>query len=197
MDTQSIIALKRTNRLLITWLAVLTVLLLISLGLNASWAQAAADPPVHVFTTAPEDYGGAHSQKTFIPDLVIDSAGSGNVIVQKTVTLSTLHKHTCLVTASAEVDQLVDAHSLLQFTITKDSLVGVENKEAHRRVEFWPYSDHAPQYEELSTVMAFDGVSGKHTFYFIGRRNTDMYPNAGVSAAGMLIVCFNQVGKWL
>ncbi len=197
MDTQTINSLKRTNRLLITWLAVLTVLLLISLGLNASWAQAAADPPVHVYTTAPNDYGGAHSESEFVPELEINSAGNGNVIVQKTITLSTLHKHTCLVTASAEVDHHVDAWALLQFTITMDSTVGVYNHAAHRRAEFLPYSQPAIQYEELSTVMAFNGVTGKHTFYFIGRRNTEASSNASISAAGLLIVCFNQIPKWL
>jgi hypothetical protein len=189
METQTLNALKRTNRLLIVWLAVLTVLLLVSVGANAAWVQAASDPPVHVYSAALDDFKGVHTEGEFIPELEITSSGSGHVILQKTVSLSKLHKHTCLVTASADVHHYTDAWSLIQFTLTMDSTVGVANHAAHRRTEFMPYSQGGLQYEELSTVMAFDGVSGTHTFYFIGRRNVDTSADASISAAGMLIVC--------
>lgn len=193
MDPHSIQRLERMNRLLIIWLAVVTTLLLLSFGLNAAWVQAANDPPVHVFTATLDDLGGGHAQNNYLPGLTIASESTATVLAQKTTTLSTAHTHTCLVTASAEVDRAQDANALLQFTLTMDSLNGVANKPAHRRVEFDTYASDKEDYEEVSTAFGFDNVTGTHTFYFLGRRNMGASASANVSAASMMIACFKKL----
>lgn len=194
MDSQTLQRLVRANRLLTLWLTVITVLLLLSLGMNAAWVQAANDPPVRVFTTTLQDLGGGHAQNNYIPALTIASESAPTVLAQKTITLSTAHRHTCLVTASAEIDRSQDANALLQFTLTMDdSTNGVANKPAHRRVEFDTYASDKEDYEEVSTAFGFDNVSGTHTFYFLGRRNTGASASANVSAASMMIACFRKV----
>ena len=193
MDPQILQHLVRTNRLLTLWLAVVTVLLLLSLGMNVAWVQAAADPPVRVFTTTSEDLGGGHAQSNYNPPLVIASESVATVLAEKTVTLSANHSHTCLVAASAEIDRSQDANALLQFTLTMDSLNGVANKPAHRRVEFDTYATDHEDYEEVSTMLGFDNLTGRHTFRFLGRRNVGVSASANVSAASMLIACFKKL----
>lgn len=193
MDPQVLQRLVRMNRLLTIWLAVVTVLLLLSLGMNAAWVQAANDPPVHVFTANSQDLGGGHAQNNYNPALTISSDSVATVLAQKTITLSAAHTHTCLVMASAEVDRSQDANAILQFTLTMDSTSGVANKAAHRRVEFNPYATDQEDYKEVSTALGFDNVSGSHTFYFLGRRNTGVSASANVSAASMIIACFRKV----
>ena len=115
MDPQ-ISALVRTNRLLTIWVGGLTVLLLASLAASATWVQAASDPPVKIFTSSLKDIGGGHAEGSFIgPPLAIDST-TATVLAKVTVNLNQGGKQTCLVTGSAEVDQSVDGHSILQFT---------------------------------------------------------------------------------
>ncbi|MBI4673181.1 MAG: hypothetical protein HY741_16120 [Chloroflexi bacterium] len=193
MDPQILKRLVRTNRLLTLWLAVVTVLLLLSLGMNAAWVQAANDPPVRVFTATLEDVGGGHAQGNYNPPLVISSESTATILAEKTVTLSTNHVHTCLVTASAEIDRSQDANALLQFTLTMDSTNGVANKPAHRRVEFDTYASDREDYEEVTTMLGFDNVSGTHTFRFLGRRNVGVSASANVSAASMVIACFKKL----
>lgn len=133
---------------------------------------------------------GALPEGSFIgPPLAIDSV-TAKVLSKVTVDLNQGGKQTCLVTGSAEADQSVDGHSILQFTLTMDSLDGIANKPAHRRVEFQPYEFKAPTMAEVSSVAGFDNVSGKHTFYFLGRKNSDTYAPANVGAAGIVVVCF-------
>lgn len=193
MDPQTIQRLVRINRFLMLWLAVVTVLLLVSLGMNAAWVQAANDPPVHFFAATSEDLGGGHAQNSYIPPLTIASESTATVLAQKRVTLSTAHTHTCLVFASAEIDRSQNANAILQFTLTMDSTNGVANKPAHRRVEFDTYASDKEDYEEVSTAFGFDNVTGTHTFYFLGRRNTGVSASANVSAASMMIACFKKV----
>jgi hypothetical protein len=190
MDPQ-IKALVRANRMLTIWVGVLTVLLLASLAASATLVQASSDPPVRIFSSSLQDIGGGHSEGSFIgPPLAIDSSNTATVLSQVTVDLNKSGKQSCLVTGSAEVDQSVDGHSILQFTLTMDSLDGIANKPAHRRVEFQPYVYKAPAFEEVSSVAGFDNLSGTHTFYFLGRKNSDSYAPANVGAAGMVVVCY-------
>ncbi len=185
----------RLNKWIIVWNLALTLALLASLAANAMWAQAAADPPVKVSTgTLSEvDVRGGHDEGSFIaPPLEISHEDSATVLAQTKINVGG-HKHTCLVTGSAEVDQSNDQHSTLQFTLTQDSTNGIDNKPAHRRVEFWPYSEGAPTRAEVTSVMGFDSVSGTHTFYFLGRRNDGTSAPANVSAAGILVMCVEHV----
>ncbi len=57
MDSSRFASLERSIRLLNTWQLVLSVVLLVSLGANAAWVQAAADPPVRVYTASLNDPG--------------------------------------------------------------------------------------------------------------------------------------------
>ena len=193
MDPQTIQRLVRMNRLLMIWLAVVTVLLLVSLGMNAAMAQAANDPPVHFFSATSEDLGGGHAQNNYNPPLVISNESTATVLAEKTVMLSANHTHTCLVMASAEIDRSQDANALLQFTLTMDSMNGVANKPAHRRVEFDAYASDKEDYEEVTTMLGFDNVTGTHTFRFLGRRNMGVSAPANVSAASMMIACFKKL----
>lgn len=193
MDSQILQRLVRMNRLLTIWLAVVTVLLLLSLGMNAAMAQAANDPPVRVFTATSADLGGGHAQNNYNPPLTIASESTATILAAKRVTLSAAHPHTCLVIASAEIDRSQDANAILQFTLTMDSTNGVANKPAHRRVEFDTYASDKEDYEEVSTALGFDNLTGTHTFYFLGRRNTGTSASANVSAASMVIACFKKM----
>ncbi len=153
----------------------LTLLLFATLAASATWVQAASDPPLRKFSSSLRDIGGGYSEGSYIgPPLTIDST-SATILSKVTVDLNHGGKQTCLATASAEVDQSVDAHSILQFTLTIDTTDVIANKPAHRRVEFQPYEFKAPTLAEVSSVAGFDNAAGTPTFYFLSRKNSDAY----------------------
>ncbi|HZQ06463.1 MAG TPA: hypothetical protein VFD70_07765 [Anaerolineae bacterium] len=48
---------SRSNKHIVIWNIMLTIALVISFAANAAWVQAAADPPVKVFTASLNDAG--------------------------------------------------------------------------------------------------------------------------------------------
>ncbi len=106
MDSSRFASLEGSIRVLKTWNVVLTILLIISLGANAAWVQAASDPPVRVYSVTTDDAGaGGHASASEFP---ITSAHTPETpLTLITVPTSNLrdHDHICLVTASAQVEQ--------------------------------------------------------------------------------------------
>src|SRR5919202_4377410 len=92
---------SRSFKLLVAWNIVLTVLFLVSLVLNATWAQAASDPPVRVFTASPEHGVGSGSETT--ADFKITRNDTWTELLSVRVDLGTTHKHNCAVFASSDV----------------------------------------------------------------------------------------------
>src|SRR5581483_6836573 len=116
MDPSRLASLERNLRLLKTWYLVLSLLLFVSLGANAAWVQAASDPPIRVYTATADDAGAGGSSLN--DAIIISPADFDPPLTLLSVTTSHLsndHGHTCLVTASARVQQTTSPVTALYF----------------------------------------------------------------------------------
>lgn len=166
---------SRPIRLLVIWNVVLSVLLLLSLGVNAVWVQAANDPPVQVVTVNSDDIGGDHSQST---TQKLINGSSTVTLLTATVSLSTAHTHTCLVTASADTNATNHA-STHNLWLNMDSTSFFAGSQ---REVYFTGADN----QEVTSLYAWDNLSGSHTFYFAGSGS----PQMAVNARSMTIACF-------
>lgn len=192
MDPYRLTSLERSLRLLKTWNVVLTVLLLASLGANAAWLQAAADPPIRVFGASADDAGGggsfAEGDMPVLSEYTLESPLT--LVSVNTSHLSRNHGHTCLVTASAKVYHPTNPSSGIV-------IVGLSmgrSREIHPPTERWVHlvatPDDDQEMEEVTTTFAFTGVRRNQTIRF-----SAAYYSMGIQTVAnpsMTVVCLRN-----
>jgi hypothetical protein len=127
----------------------------------------------------------AHAETT--NDIVVTSTANV-VLLQVTVTLSTLHNHTCLVTASGEVSKNYGFTATYIFGLSVDQSL-VQLTTSNRRVEFVSTDVEDVEWESVATTAGWAALTGAHTFYFLARKQLASYDNATVTNASMIVVC--------
>jgi hypothetical protein len=171
MDSSQLVSIERRVRLLKTWSVMLATLVLLSLGVNAAWVQAAADPPLRVYTATAQDNGGGGT--SFGAYNQIDpSATAESPLTLLSVTTSHLsrdHDHTCLVTASTGVTgentpTAEIAAAVFGLSIGSDvRLVEATERSANLA------EGQTKHWEEVTTTFAFTGVRRDETIRFSAR----------------------------
>jgi hypothetical protein len=178
----------RRFKFLVLWNAILTVLLVASVGVNAMWAQAAADPPVKVFSTTLDDAGidfGNAANKNI-------SSTTFTQVASVPATLSASHIHYCIVTASVGTDW----NGQGQYTIG----IGYDDN-----TQILPYSKREfefidqvivnhEDFQEVSTQLGVSAFPGNHTFYLLAKKNSTTSSYLVIDRAVMTVVCLaNQI----
>ncbi len=113
---------------------------------------------------APFDDGGDGSSAT--TDDIIESTTADPLVTVTTSGLSADHTHICLVTASAEATFVADGFWIFGISLDAAGTSAASN----RRIEMFNNPDvNDDSYEEVSSTIAFAGLSGDHSFTFSAR----------------------------
>lgn len=171
---------SRILKLVVLWNVALSVVLLVSLAFNASWTQAANDPPVKIVTAHADTIGGDNAKGT--SGLTINTNTGYVTLLSASVSLSTTSNSTCLVTASVGVNAAGNA-STHNVGLSKDTTSSVET--ASNREIYFP---NATGVNEVTSVYGFNNLTGSHTFYFLATGS----PAMTASTRTMIIACFSK-----
>jgi hypothetical protein len=177
--------MPRTGRWLIIWNVVVTALLVATISVATTGAE--ADDQATVFTSGPLgplDDGGDGSSAT--ADDIIESTAADALVAVTTTGLSPDHSHICLVTASAEATFVADGTYI--FGLSLDG--AATSPASNRRIEMFNNPDiNDDSFEEVTTTLAFAGLVGDHTFTFSARKSSASDGNLNVSASAIHAVC--------
>ncbi|MBI4673612.1 MAG: hypothetical protein HY741_18330 [Chloroflexi bacterium] len=185
------------NKLTTLWLAVLTVLLLASLGMNAAWVQAANDPPVKMYTARVAHDAGWGDATT--NNKSVDSAVNWTVLLSVPVNFTgTRHVHHCAVTASSDVQNSDGEGGASQnrylFDMTMDNLSGANDGSSTRTVELNDSSGvDDPNVMQVGSTRMFGSVSaGAHTFRWLAKKEAAGVTNTNVLDSSMIVICVKE-----
>jgi hypothetical protein len=189
MDSSRFASLDRSLRRLKVWNIVLTAVLLLSLAANAAWVQAAADPPVRVYTATLDDSGGGGSSINTAQPIDPTATRESPQTLASVITshLSRDHKHICLVTASALATKPVspsNAFVNVALRWSRRNTVIVANE---RVVELKETPDDDPRSIEVSTTYAFKHVRRNQGIHFVAWGDDIV-----VTKASMTVVCLRH-----
>lgn len=182
-------------RLLVAWNIALSVALLVAvLGVLASAAQAANDPPVKVFTASYAHGngirgGGAGSR-------VINSTAYQDILTIPVNFTGQSHTHQCAIIASANVTNpsISDTGNVYRFGIGLDGASAATYSFSEMVVEL---NDNAtiddPSWVPVTTNRLFTSLSaGPHTLRFQARKNAASNPNLTVNNAYATVICLKR-----
>jgi hypothetical protein len=129
---------------------------------------------------------GADGNSTTVDDL-IDGTSPDSLVSVGTADLSADHNHVCVVTASAEAAH-TSGTGVFIFGLSMDA-EGTTRSGSNRRIEMFDNGGiNDDSFEEVSTTLAFTGVSGNHTFTFSARRESGT-GTITVTASSITVVC--------
>jgi hypothetical protein len=178
--------MTRTTRWLAVWNVVVTALLIAAIA--AATTQASAADRTKVFTAgprAPLNDGGDGSSAT--ADDIIETTTPDALVAVTTTGLNPAHAHICLVTASAEATFVADGTFI--FGLSLDGAT-TTTAASNRRIEMFNNKGiNDDSFEEVSTTLAYAGLTGDHTFTFSARKNSASGGNLNVSASAMTVMC--------
>lgn len=174
-------------KVLMMWNIALTVLILIGLGLFATAAQAANDPPVRVFTANANDLRGGGNATT-ANDTITGTLPDTLVSIQST-TLSPNHPHICVVSASATAQHSVGS-GVYHFGLSLD---GVTAPASDRLIEMFDNPGiNDDSFEEVSSVYVWNDVRGAHIFRFFAHKDGAGDSNLIVDASSISVICVKK-----
>lgn len=167
----------RTVRLILVWNAALTVLLLVSLAVNGSLVQAAADPPVKVFTANMDTIGADSNSK--LDGVSLNSASYVNLLSTKVVLTSA---STCIAVASTYANAAGNAstHHIGFGLDTTSSITPGSDRQI-----YFPNTVGA---QEVTTVYGYNNLNGTHTIYLLGTGT----PAMTIGIRSMAVMCFTS-----
>ncbi len=162
---------SRTGKLLVVWNVVLTTLVLILLGLYASAAQAANDPPVQVFQ-ANQDHAGGKGTATD-GRIEVKTHGEWTVIQKLTLDLSGNHNHECAVVANARIFNAPgnSEDNKYELVLTLDNPDPQIELPTTRFIDFdngrwvWDYDD-----QSITSANLYHMTNEAHTLYWLARK---------------------------
>lgn len=165
---------SRTTKLLVVWNIVLSTLVLVLLGLYASAAQAAADPPVKAFQANTDHNGGRGTNST---EKISVTHGNKWTLIQKlSVDLSGTHNHECAVTANSRAynEPGNTEDNKYEFVLTLDDSNPSTNLATTRTIDFdngrvfYDHDDTA-----VTSSALYHATNEPHTFYWFARKLSD------------------------
>ncbi len=162
---------SRTNRLLVLWNVVLTTLVLLLLGLYASAAQAANDPPVRVFQANADHTGGRGVGST--ATIQVKTHGDWTLLQKLSVDLNGATNHECAAVASSRVFNASGnaEDNKYEFVLTLDDPDPQGTLATTRVIDFDDdrvISDHDDQ--EVTSSSLYHATNEAHTFYWFARK---------------------------
>lgn len=176
--------MKRTTKIFVAWNIVMGALLLVSLAANANFAQAAADPPIKVFTLTEEKVGAG--------------GGTGGAVTLDSTSYKTLasvsgdlgdKSHICVATAAGDVIRYGTGTGYSTYNLQMDS--NAASAGSAMNIGFFSGDPDAAA-KAVATTYAFSGVSGAHTFKFIGAKSAAGATNVSVNNSSMTVVCVKK-----
>lgn len=177
--------MNRKLKLLVTWNIVLTTVLFLSVFANASFIQAASDPPIKVFTASADDVGGGGGTGGAV---TLDST-SNKTLATVNANLSPNHNHICMVTGSAAVVRYGAGTGYSQYNLQMDN-AAVPN--AARMTLGYFAGDPDAASKSITTNYGFYNVVGPHTFKFVGAKSAAGATNVSVNNSSMIVVCLKK-----
>jgi hypothetical protein len=175
----------RSNKWIVIWNIVLTVALLISFAASAALVQAAADPPVQVFTAPLNDIG-------------LDYGNVGNKNVSSTtftpvafvpITVSTDRYHSCVAIASVGLNW--NSQGKYTIGIGYDDTTNIMPY-SKRQFEFISQVGiNNEDFQEVSSVVARTDVKGTHTFYLLAKKNSDTSSYLVIDRGVVTVICMH------
>lgn len=184
----------RLLKLVLVWNAVLTAVLFASLLVNANFAIAANDPPVKVFTSAPQHAGGVDGSSTD-GNTTITSDTTWSSLTSVSVNFGTqTHNHQCVAVASADVVNPFSggAHNAYRFDIALDTFTNDTDTGTGRTLDFINSADGQSTQTVTTTRTFFNIPNGTHTIRLLARKFTGA-PNATASDASMSVICLKPI----
>ncbi|MBI4672113.1 MAG: hypothetical protein HY741_10665 [Chloroflexi bacterium] len=180
----------KLNKLFMLWNIVLGVALLLSLGVNAWWAQAANDPPVRIYNAAPEAGGGTTASTTNAPDIIgVDGLTDATTILTLNVKPSGTNQWTCLLFGNVQAHhngagqysihlwkgngRIVDSIRSYEFTANADNDEGVIIASA------------------MTIARKIPSNGATTTFKLAGNKNSAGTPNGLLGNGALTAICFD------
>lgn len=173
----------RRFRMLVTWNVVLTVVLLASLGANAALVNAAADPPVKVFTAQIEhdglDWGNGAFKNISSTDY--------SPVAAVPINLGTDHFHHCIAVGSMGTDW--NGQGRYTIGVGYDTSANIEPY-SKREFEFIDQVNiNHEDFQEVSTVVGRQFSGGSHTAYLLAKKNNPGSSYLVVERAVLAVIC--------
>lgn len=185
-------------KLLLLWNVSLTMLVLLLLGLYATAAQAANDPPLRAFY-ATSDHGSSGKGVGNTRPIQVTSRTSWTLLQKLTVNLSGNHNHECAVMASSNVFNTPgnSEDNKYEFVLTLDDPNPSETLATTRFLDFDNERTVSDQIDtEVTSTALYHATNEPHTFYWLARK---VSPNASppsvmtVARTTMWVLCVKNL----
>lgn len=177
--------MNRKIKILVTWNIVLTTVLFLSVIANASFVQAAADPPVKVFTASAQDIRGGGNTGGVVN---LDST-TQKTLVSVNATLNPNHGHVCAVIGSAIVIRYGTGAGFSNYNIQMDN--DAPSTGSRMGLTFSGSDPDAAQ-KSVTSNFSFANVQGNHTFKMIGAKSAAGGTNVSVNNSTLSVICLKK-----
>jgi hypothetical protein len=185
-------------RWLMLWNIGLTVLLLLTIGMYASAAQASADPPVRAFAASTAHIAAARGNGTTTP-IQVTRRDQWTKLLQVKADLSGTHNHECTVMVSSNAFNAPgnSEDNKYEFVLTLDDPNPTFALATTRVIDFDNgriISDHNDM--EVSSTAVYHATNEPHTFYWMARKlseNANPPSAMTISASTMSVICVKNI----
>lgn len=189
---------SRTVKLLVVWNVILSTLVLVLLGLYASAAQAANDPPVRVYQAASAEPAGGKGTNSTTP-VSVQAHDKWTLVQKLSVDFTGLLNHECVVIASSNVSNAPgnSEDNKYEFILTLDDSNPKTDTATSRIIDFdngRSVIDHNDM--EVTASILFHMTDEPHTFYWFAKKlSTNGNPASTMSVANNTLsaLCVRQL----
>jgi hypothetical protein len=181
----------KSKKLFVIWNIVLGVALLLSLGVNAWWAQAATESPVHLYSAALAAGGGNAITTTDAPDIVgVDGLTDPTTLLTLSVKPSGENKWTCLLFGNVQAHYNGAGQYWIHLWKGNGRLV-----DSLRTYEFTANADNDEGVIIASTMTVARQIPSNGTtttFSLRGNKNTAGTPTGTLGNGALTAICFDS-----
>ncbi len=189
---------SRMIKALLIWNVILSTLVLLLIGLYASAAQAANDPPVRMFQT-PLDHGASGKGGASTTPVEIKARDKWTLVQKLSVNLTGDHNHECAVIASSNASNAPgnSVDNKYQFILTLDDPNPNANTATTRTIDFddgRTVTDHNNM--EVTAAILYHATNEPHTFYWFAKKlSEDANPAATMTVVNTTLtaVCVKRL----
>lgn len=180
----------KTKKLFALWNIVLGIALLLSLGVNAWWAQAATEPPVHLYNAALAAGGGNAATTTDAPDIVgTDGLTDPTTLLTLSVTPTGTNKWTCILFGNVQAVHNGGGQYSIHLWKGNGRIV-----DSVRTYEFTANADNDENYLIASTMAIARQIPSNGattTFTLRGNKGTAGTPTGLLGNGALSAICFD------
>lgn len=181
----------KTKKLFVLWNIILGVALLLSLSVNAWWAQAATDPPLHIYRAVQEAGGGNAITTTDTPDIVgVDGLTDPTTLLTLTIKPTGTNKWTCLLFGNVQANNNGAGQYSIHLWKGSGRLV-----DSIRTYEFTANADNDESVIIASTMTVARQIPSNGattTFTLRGNKNTAGTPTGTLGNGALTAICFDS-----